>query len=76
MRGNSLTPPQIIDAETKYGVKTPFQSIYTLERIVQRASNAEDIAWSLSSILFGLETDIYVMSDITERTLTGKGSAP
>jgi hypothetical protein len=63
----------IAKAEIKYGVKTPFQSIYTLECIIQKAGDEDDIAWTVESIVHGLDEEIYSLGDISQRNLTGKG---
>ena len=72
-----LSCPQIKEiitmAENEYGVKTPFQSIYTLECILCKARDEGEIAWTLASLLFGLHEDMYSLADITQRRLTGKG---
>jgi hypothetical protein len=44
-------------AETEYGTKTPFQSIYTIEAIIKRADGDDMIAWFVASIMHAIQED-------------------
>ena len=61
------------NAEEKFGVKTPFRSIYTLELVVKRAETTPFIEWCVASIMHFLEEGSITMTSLSQRELTGKG---
>ena len=61
------------NAEEKFGVKTPFRSIYTMDMVIKRAETTPFIEWCVASIMHFLEEGSIRMSSLSQRELTGKG---
>ena len=62
----------LLTMESKYGVKNPFQSIFTLEALVRRCERQEFIEWGVASIEHQLMAKYALPGEINSKTITGK----
>ena len=64
-----LPPAQAIDAlERRFGVDSPFDSVYKLNAIVRRAREPPQIAWCFCSLADKVLSGAYACADFSLRT--------
>jgi len=69
-------PAQAIDAlESRFGVDSPFDSVYKLNAIVRRAREPPQIAWCFCSLADKVLSGAYACADFSLRTLVGDASS-
>ena len=61
----------VFEAEDRFGVNTPFDSLYKIESIIKRAKSAENIHYVCDYIYSNFQQE--QLTTISVRDLTGKG---
>ncbi len=62
----------LLDIESKHGVKTPFQSIYTMRALCEKAERQEYVEWAIDSLMHEVMIGQPLLSDINTRNILGK----
>ena len=62
----------LLAIEARHGIKTPFQSIYTMRALCEKAERQEFIEWAIDSLMHEVMIGQLLLTDINIRNILGK----